>query len=273
MEQRAFFDEYYTVSRTERQVYDLVFPGDASGSRGLVLCIHGGGWVEGCKVQYSRVLRQFCDDTGIAAACINYRYLSEDVNFGDELDDIAAALAAIRDKGAEYGVCFDRVLLTGISAGGHLSLLYAYSRKDSSPVRPVCVVSLCGPSDLEDPFYFSEENLIGNNAGPEYFRKIISDGVGFDIDLKDFDAARPALKKYSAVNYVDAETVPTVFGHGENDLVVPYGNALELDEKLTACGVEHTFISFPDSGHACEDKESMSEIMKLFFECSEKYLK
>lgn len=269
---RIFLNEYYTKNKDDRQKYDLVFPKQASGNTGLVLCIHGGGWVEGSKDEYTKNLFQVSKEKGVAAACINYRYVSENVGYGDELDDITAALAAIKARGAEYGVNFDRVLLTGISAGGHLSLLYAYSRKDSAPIKPVCVVELCGPTDLENEFFYSVKNRVGASVGVEYFRNIISSGIGFNIDLNSFDDARAAMKKFSPVNYVDENTVPTVLGQGENDDIVPYRNSVDLDKKLTECNVKHTFISFPDSNHECEDKKSMSKIMKLFFEYIDTYL-
>lgn len=270
---RIFLNENYAGSKDERQKYDLVFPQKAKGNLGLVLCIHGGGWVEGSKDAYTGSLFQVSEDKGIAAACMNYRYVSENVNFGDVLDDITSVLAAIKKKGAEYGVNFDKVLLTGISAGGHLSLLYAYTKKDTAPIKPVCVVELCGPSDLENPFFYSVENRVGASAGVEYFRNIISNGIGFDIDLDNFDAVRNAMKKYSPINYVNGTTVPTVLGQGEIDDIVPYQNSIDLDKKLTEFNVEHTFISFPNSNHECEDKESMSAVMKLFFEYIDTYLK
>ncbi|MBQ7596695.1 MAG: alpha/beta hydrolase [Clostridia bacterium] len=270
---RIFLDQYYAGTKNERQSYDLVFPKKASGSLGLVLCIHGGGWVEGDKSSYTKNLMQVSDENGYAAACMNYRYASETVDYGDIMDDITSALAAIKAKGAEYGVNLDKVLLTGISAGGHLSLLYAYTQKDNAPIKPVCVVELCGPTDLEDGFYYSEENSVTQAVGVEYFRNIISHGIGYNIDLNNFDAARSALKKYSPINYVDENTVPTVFGHGEQDEIVPYQNALDLDKKLTEFNVEHTFISFPNSGHGCEDKASISKIMEYFFSYMDKYLK
>lgn len=270
---RIFLDEYYTDAKDERQSYDLVFPKNAKGSLGLVLCIHGGGWIQGSKNDYTNTIMQMSEEKGVAAACMNYRYASETVSYDDILDDITSALAAIKAKGAEYGVNIDKVLLTGISAGGHLSLLYAYSKKDVAPIKPVCVVELCGPTDLENYYYYSEENSVGKALGVEYFTNIISNGIGYRIDLNDFDSARPALKKYSPINFVDADTVPTVFGQGEQDEIVPYQNSVDLDKKLTEYNVEHTFISFPDSGHGCEDKDSMAEIMKLFFRYTDEYLK
>lgn len=97
-------------------------PETLSGSAGLVLCIHGGGRAEGCKDQYTPRLTEVCDKTGVAAACMNCRYVSDEVHYGDLLDDIDSVLADIKKTGRQYGVDFDRVLLTGISAGGHLSL-------------------------------------------------------------------------------------------------------------------------------------------------------
>ncbi|MBP9988374.1 MAG: alpha/beta hydrolase [Ruminococcus sp.] len=269
---RIFLNESYADNKNVRQKYDLVFPKNAKGNLGLVLCIHGGGWVEGKKDEYTQSLFQVSEEKGVAAACMNYRYVSEKVSFEDVLDDISSALSAIKAKGTEYGVDFDRVLLTGISAGGHLSLLYAYTKRDIAPIKPVCVVELCGPTDFENPFFYSVENRVGASVGVEYFRNIISNGIGFDIDLNNFDTAREAMKKYSPINYVDENTIPTVFGHGEIDNIVPYQNSLDLDKKLTEYNVEHTFISFPNSNHECEDKESMSKIMKLFFEYIDTYL-
>ncbi len=270
---RIFRDRYYTDARDPRQSYDLAIPGNASGSAGLILCIHGGGWVEGDKEAYAGHILQVCEEKGVAAACMNYRYVSEAVGFGDVLDDVTAALNHIKATGREYGVDFDRLLLTGISAGGHLSLLYAYARKDEAPIRPVGVVALCGPTDLTHPFYYSGDNAVARAAGVEYFRRIIANGVRDPLPLDDLASAGPELAKYSPVHYVKEDTVPTVFGHGEQDEIVPYRNALDLDERLTEKNVPHTFVSFPRSGHGCEDPASTARMMELFFAYVNQYLK
>ena len=269
----VLLDRYYTDNKNERQTCDLVIPAGASGSAGLVLCIHGGAWIGGSKDCYLENMKQLSAERGVAAAAVNYRYISETVCFADILDDITAALSAIKAEGLARGVSFDRALLTGASAGGHLSLLYAYSKKEEAPIRPVCVVELCGPTDLEDEFYVSAENAIAKAEGIDFMLRLIGNGVGRTITLDTSDAARPALKQYSPVNYADKDSVPTVFGHGEQDEIVPYQNALDLDAKLTACGAEHTFVSFPNSGHGCEDKASMKTVMDLFFDFVNKYLK
>ena len=66
---RIFLNQYYTDRKDERQKYDLVFPKKAKGNLGLVLCIHGGGWVEGNKNEYTDSLFQVSEEKGVAAAC------------------------------------------------------------------------------------------------------------------------------------------------------------------------------------------------------------
>ncbi|MBP9988668.1 MAG: alpha/beta hydrolase, partial [Ruminococcus sp.] len=265
---RIFINQYYTAERNKRQTYDLVFPKKASGNLGLVLCIHGGAWNTGSKDSYTKNIMRVSEEKGVAAACINYRYLSDEINFNDILDDITSALTAIKAKGAEYGVNFDKMLLTGGSAGGHLSLLYAYSRKDEAPIKPACVVETCGPTNFEEMLKRSATNRMGQ----EYTLMLISQGIGCKADMNNIDEIRDALKAVSPITYVDENTVPTIFGHGDIDDVVPYQNSLELKEKLDKFGVENTFISFPNTNHECDNKESMSKVMQLFFESIDKYL-
>lgn len=270
---RIFLNEYYTAGKNKRQTYDLVFPKNASGNMGLVLCIHGGAWIIGSKDSYTGSLFQVSEQKGVAAACMNYRYASEKIGFDDIIDDISAALSAIKKKGAEYGVNFDKVLLTGISAGGHLSLQYAYTQKENAPIKPACVVELCGPTDLENPFFYSPENGLNGAGNKDFTRDIVINGIGCAFDPADYGSASAALKKYSPVNFVDENTVPTVLGHGEQDTLVPYANSLDLNARLEAFNVKHTFVSFPDSGHGCENKESLHTVMQLFFEYIDTYLK
>ena len=101
----------------ERNLLDLNIPKENDGEIGLVLFIHGGGWIGGDKSIYEAGIEAASEKYGFAAAAINYRYISEDVDMYDILDDIEAALALIKEKGKENGVDINKVLLTGGSAG------------------------------------------------------------------------------------------------------------------------------------------------------------
>ena len=149
----------------QRQKVDLYLPADSDGEVGLVLFIHGGAWIAGDKNVYDAQAEEFMQKYGYATAALNYRYISDKISIHDELDDIEACLLRIKEKAAEKGITINKVILTGGSAGAHLSLQYAYSRCDSAPVTPVAVVSYSAPTDMKDEAYYNNNNPLGDNDG------------------------------------------------------------------------------------------------------------
>ena len=265
---QKFFDLSYGTH--ERQVVDLFIPDDASGDLGLVLFIHGGAWIAGDKESYEGGMEYGATELGIATASVNYRYISDDVDLLDVLDDIDDALAVIKDKGNEVGVNINKVLLTGDSAGGHLSLLYAYARKNTAPVTPVAVISNSGPTDLyDDNFYHN--NAIGDQT---VVCDLLSKACGqrFTYDTKE--SAMTALYSVSPIAYVSADCVPTVINHGTADSIVPFSNAVTLDALLTQYGVEHVLNIYDGADHDLgKDDEAKKKADELLFGYIDRFLK
>lgn len=263
--------EYRNVSygSHERQVLDLNIPKDNDGEIGLVLFIHGGAWIAGDKSSYEKGVESAASSFGYAGAAINYRYIGDNVDMHDILDDIDNALRKIKEIGQENGVNINKVLLTGDSAGGHLSLLYAYSRAKTAPITPTAVVSNSGPTDLyDDNFYHN--NAIGNE---EYIANLFSYGCGQRFAYSERDKVKDALMAVSPVNYVNADTVPTVINHGMKDSIVPYSNAQTLDALLTQYGVTHVLNAYPNSDHDLGSDSANSELANdLLIEYCNTYL-
>ncbi len=265
---QKYFDLSYGTH--ERQVVDLFIPDDASGDLGLVLFIHGGAWIAGDKESYEGGMEYGATELGIATASVNYRYISDDVDLLDVLDDIDDALAVIKDKGNEVGVNINKVLLTGDSAGGHLSLLYAYARKNTAPVTPVAVISNSGPTDLyDDNFYHN--NALGDET---VICDLLSKACGqrFAYDTKE--SAKTALYSVSPIAYVSADCVPTVINHGTADTIVPFSNAVTLDALLTQYGVEHVLNVYDGADHDLgKDDEAKKKADELLFGYIDRFLK
>lgn len=253
----------------ERQVLDLNIPKDNDGEVGLILFIHGGAWIAGDKSSYETGVESAASSFGFAGASINYRYISDTVDMFDILDDIDAALKKIKEIGQENGVNINKVLLTGDSAGGHLSLLYAYSRAKTAPITPAAVVSNSGPTDLyDDNFYHN--NALGNE---EYVASLFSYGCGQRFAYAEREEVKDALMAVSPVNYVNADTVPTVINHGMKDSIVPYSNAQTLDALLTQYGVTHVLNAYPNSDHDLGADEANSSLASdLLIEYCNTYL-
>ncbi len=265
---QTFFDLSYGTH--ERQVADLFIPDGASGELGLVLFIHGGAWIQGDKSSYEGGMTYGATNLGIATASVNYRYISDDVDLLDVLDDIDAALAKIKEKGAEVGVNINKVLLTGDSAGGHLSLLYAYARKNTAPIAPVAVISNSGPTDLyDDNFYHN--NALGDEAA---ICDLMSKACGQRFSYANKESAKDALYSVSPIAYVNADCVPTVINHGNADTIVPFSNAQTLDALLTQYGVEHVLNVYEGADHDLgKDEAAKDKADELLFGYIDRFLK
>ena len=265
-------DTYYSYINIsygdhERHYLDLVIPKGESVSQGMILYIHGGGWIGGDKEVHSDALKSNAD-IGYISAAINYRYADgKKVTCENILDDINAALVEIKNICNGHGIAVDKVMLAGGSAGGHLSLMYAYTRVDTAPITPVAVASYAGPTDLyESDFYIT--------SYVEDIKKMIFKISGADIvngNIVDYDNE---LLLASPISYVDENTVPTLLCHGTDDDVVPYSNATKLYNLLCEHGVDCELITFKNSGHGLEsDAEASKYSDQRFYEFAEKYLR
>ena len=227
------------------QTLDLYFPAGKTGDVGLILFIHGGAWVTGSKESYLIDALQW-QSRGYVTATMNYRFLGNGVLPSDELNDITAALRAIKTVAAQKGVTVSKTVMVGISAGAHLALLYAYTKQSEAPVAPVAVISSSAPTDFTDPAFMRSgagELLAGTiGVNSETLAALLETGVA--------EAFIPALTTLSPAKQVTSRTVPTLIAHGQQDTIVPYSNAVTLDAALTQNSVPHDFIPFPNSGHA-----------------------
>ncbi len=267
----VYFDTKY--GDNERHYFDLYIPKDKK-TVGIVLMLHGGAWMGGDENEFSGRLEQVAK-AGYAGVAVRYRYIDEKVNLDDIMDDVEQAMTLVKEIGVSHGVEISGFLSTGGSAGGHLSLHYAYSRADSSPIPPKAVASYCGPADLADEYYYYNEDLQANNGlgDEEFVATVLGYASGYPHTYATRAEAKEALKFVSPIYYVDENTVPTIINHGMVDNIVPYRNAVDLDKKLTEYGIEHVLNAYPTSGHGLElDAENMALAEQLLWEYIEKYL-
>ena len=251
----------------ERHTLNLYIPADKE-SVGLVLMIHGGAWIGGDKADYAGEVERVLG-MGYAVASVNYRYISDDVDLIDVTDDIQLAVAKIKELSEKRGVEINKMVLTGVSAGGHLAMLYAYSRDDVSAIKPVAVLNYCGPTDLSDDAYYFDNGL----GDGEYVAQVLSWACGYKHTFATREEAREALWNVSPLKYVDENTVPTVINHGMKDNIVPFSNAVSLRDKFDTLGVTYVFNAYPNSGHGLnEDAENTDKSYELYSEYLETYL-
>jgi acetyl esterase/lipase len=229
--------DHVYATQSERQKMDIYLPW-AKGEVDAVLFIHGGGWWEGDKSAYAGECKKYAL-RGYAAATLCYRFISADtperqtVSYADMLDDIDAAIAALKDKLIQKGYTPRKIAITGLSAGGHLALLYGYSRRQQSAIPVAFLFADVGPSDFTDPAY---QSLASGPAILEQGYRLLNDSTG-------------DLRELSPIRYVDADSPPTITRYGGLDELVPASQGALLKAALDAAGVRGDLLIYPNSGH------------------------
>ena len=248
-----------------QQKMDLVFP-DApdyiTQPLNAVLFIHGGGWASGDKSDYSGLIQTMAntDFPRFAAASMNYRMFGDNADCEDMLEDISSALEYMKSYALKFGVTINKVFLMGASAGGHLSLLYAYKNYSISPVPVAFVVSQAGPADFTDP------NVFGVNEDFMYFN--ISKLTGIPINAGNKASYQNEILSVSPIHYVSAD-IPTLMAYGRLDGLVPFSNAERLKSALDGAGCRADLLTFPNSGHDLSDPADAPVSQEFFLKLIE----
>ncbi|WP_454048166.1 alpha/beta hydrolase fold domain-containing protein [Chryseobacterium sp. Marseille-Q8038] len=236
-------EENIHYGNSPEQIMDLYIPAKKSqGKKEVFIIIHGGGWRSGNKSQLTfftlSLMQKFPDHVFVN---MNYRLVSE-TNYGlpNQMNDIKE-VSAFLEKKLRYNPKF---ILLGNSAGGHLSMLYAY--KFDTDKRIKAVVNIVGPADLSDPgfknyqeYSFVERRLVDPNVS------------GLGISRIDFA---------SPVKWINKNSPPTLSYYGNSDRVIPSTQEKILDSTLNKNQVIHESYQF-NGGHLDWDKQPNDQFL------------
>lgn len=245
------------------QTLDLTLPVDNREETGLILFLHGGGWVGGDKSSLKGAFSALSKNTDYAVATVNYRFATlGETDVYNIIDDITAALDHIKNLAAGYGVNIDKTVICGHSAGGHLALLYSYRFYDISPIKPVGVIATSPATDLSlDAFY--TDNGLGDE---KYMCDLMSNVIGVQFTPRTRAAHKELLRQVSPAAYVTKDSVPTIIVHGRKDAVVPLQGSEKLVEILNQNNVENEFVIFENSGHKLKDDKDTKALTNILME-------
>jgi len=201
----------------------------------ILIMIHGGAWEAGDKSNLADYMDTMKNRLpGYAIFNINYRLSANGSNiFPTQENDVKTAFDFIINKSSEYSIS-QKVVLLGVSAGGHLALLQGY--KYDSPVKPEAIVSFFGPTDITD--------MYNNPASPFIPSSEIAAIVG---TTPSQDSTLYANS--SPVNFVSPASPPTILLHGGIDIIVRPQQAIALQLELQAAGVINQYVFYPTEGH------------------------
>jgi acetyl esterase/lipase len=98
----------------------LYRPLAGEGARGLVVYLHGGGWVSGDLETHAGVCRALAQGSGACVLAVDYRRPPEH-RFPTAVEDAAAAVLWAHASARGLGADPDRLVLAGDSAGGNIA--------------------------------------------------------------------------------------------------------------------------------------------------------
>lgn len=218
-----------------------------------VMMVYGGGWRTGNSSE-NEALGRFLAGRGYVVIAADYRHTPQH-KFPDQLEDVAAALAFVRDHTDKYEIIPDRIALLGWSAGAQLAMLTGcqapatllpktLSESTAELVSVQAIVSYYGPVDLANGYRNPPR------PDPLNVRQVLAAYLGGSPDEQPTTYAEASPITY--VKSAAPSTLPPILLiHGGRDHIVEvkYGNYLYnqiLRSRNTAVWVkipwaEHAF--------------------------------
>lgn len=212
----------------------------------VLLQIHGGAWMIGAKEQQGLPLMYQLAQHGWICVAINYR-LSPKATWPDHLLDCKRALAWVKEHIGEYGGDPDRVVVTGGSAGGHLSAMLGLTANDArfQPGFESVDTSVRAFVPMYAVYDFTDRDGIRGRRDPlrrSLERHIVK--LMRDDHLSDFDLASP-------MSHVRAGVPPCFVVHGALDTLAPAAEARAFVGLLRAVSTEPVaYAELPGAHHA-----------------------
>lgn len=214
-----------------------------------VVMIHGGGWAGGEKTGL-REQSAGCELARAGYVAVSVEYMKEPgKRWPMNLHDCKNAVRWLRKNADRLHVDPERIGVMGGSAGGHLSLMVAYTSSvpELEPVGPYpgvsdavqACVDLYGISNL---LTRQSTDTSGTPNG-----KLRSASALFPETREE---APDKWKLASPVTHVNRNSPPTLIIHGTYDTTVDRDQSRELARVLAQHGVEHELLEIPGAGHA-----------------------
>ena len=173
----------------------------------LLVWVHGGAWRFGTnqalrdtilrtpggeQPNTQALMRAAFQQAGWAVASINYRY-SHQALFPGALHDVKEAVRFFRANAHEFGIDPQRIAVAGGSAGGHLSMMVAYtgnsSVENSAAGNSVFGDSASAPEHAEHDEYFEGRAA---SAYPSHSSRVVAAASFYGVsDLRTIFTDRP----------------------------------------------------------------------------------
>jgi acetyl esterase/lipase len=217
------------------------YPADVnSGPSPCVVVIHGGGWDNGSRKEFTSASHRLAR-RGISVAALDYR-LAPGATWPAQADDVKVAISVLKEQADAWAIDPRKIVLMGRSAGGQIAEAVAAS--GAVPDLRGCI-ALYAPADMHFAFKYADKKDILDSD--KLLRQYLG---GTPTDVKSaYDSA-------SAYGLVSKRTVPMLLIHGTNDELVVTEQSRRMAERLKEHGVKHVYLELPWATHAFDHNDN-----------------
>jgi acetyl esterase/lipase len=215
-----------TVAYANRKGVDLLI--DVYRAEGkpkaAVLLLHGGAWRRGSKEAVGPSARALAGH-GFVALAVQYRLLG-DAPWPAQIQDVNSAIRWVRRHAGNLGVDADKIVVEGLSAGGHLALLAAgaaHVRAFSDDADADQDSAVAAAVAFYPPVEFQLGTPVEGALSPSRL-------MGEQADARDAELGSP-------IHHVRANFPPTCLFHGTEDHIVAPAASIRMFDRLRAAGV------------------------------------
>lgn len=257
-------DVVYAAANNTQLKLDVWYPRDNPTPTPTLVYIHGGGWIFGTKEGSILQALPFLEK-GWRVVNVEYRMASNSLAPA-AVEDTRCALRWVFRNAKQYNFDKSKIVLTGHSAGGHLSLItgmlpdgtdldnncYASEKYGDEKMKVAAIINWYGITDVYD--IIQGENL--KNYGVMW--------MGSQTNAPEI------ARRVSPLTYVREGLPPILTIHGDRDDVVPFSHAARLHAELDKLKVSNKLITVKNGGHGQfrlnEYKTAFDEIWKFLKE-------
>lgn len=213
--------------------FDL-YDGCQSTSRGALVFLHGGGFIGGCKEQFTAAAACIALQTDYVCLSLDYS-LAPTYSYPTQVQDVWAICRWIKARAQHLGVDERRIVLAGGSPGGCIAAMSVLSDPEEvkrEMILPLQHAILLNPIlDLEQ---FAETNPQEREA------------------MSAFMPQKELWRKLSPVALAqkNAEGKSFLILHGQNDQIVPLSQAYAFAEMINTYGGTAKVKVYSNERHA-----------------------
>jgi acetyl esterase/lipase len=246
---------YATASNIDLKL-DLYLPKNRRSPNPTLILFHGGGWVDGQKERNVFYLLPYLS-MGWAVINVEYR-IAKNSLAPAAVEDCRCALRWATYHAKEYSLDTSKFVLTGTSAGGHLSLITGmlppgnvfdrqcptenssrWNQATEPQTKVAAIVNWFGITDVGELI----DGLNAKHYAMEWFGSLSN--------------REELARQVSPINYVRAGLPPIITIHGEEDDIAPYSQAVRLHAALDKAKVPNQLVTIHGRKHGGFNRQEL----------------